>query len=241
MPRLESRSHLARLAGVSPAAITKAAKTRLAAACKGDRIDLDHPAVAAYLADKGRKLPPKAAKARTAAKPDRTPTKAAKKAPKRAPQPTTPRRAPAARPKKRVSEAIDTDALDPDSPEFIERYGHLTHAQLVRAFGTVRALRDVLDALKKREDIRGKRLENDEADGHLISRELVKTHVFAAIEGCHRRLLQDLPRTISRRNYAAANSGTPIEDSEEVTRELISSVLEPVMTAIAKVLRDKKP
>ncbi len=49
--RLISRSDLARLARVSPAAITKACKGQLSPACDGPRIDVEYPAVAKYLSD----------------------------------------------------------------------------------------------------------------------------------------------------------------------------------------------
>jgi hypothetical protein len=48
---LVTRSELARLAGVSKTAITKACRSgyQLAPACVGRQLDADHPAVAAYL------------------------------------------------------------------------------------------------------------------------------------------------------------------------------------------------
>ena len=53
MPRLVSRAELARIAKISAMAITKACRTKLADACTGQRVDLDHPSVLAYLASKG--------------------------------------------------------------------------------------------------------------------------------------------------------------------------------------------
>ncbi len=54
---LITRSRLARMAGVSRAAITKACRGPLAGAVVSDRVDLDHPAAADYIA---RKLAPSA-------------------------------------------------------------------------------------------------------------------------------------------------------------------------------------
>lgn len=48
--RLISRYNLAQLAGVSPAAVTRACSRALAPACVGQQVDLDHPAAAAYAA-----------------------------------------------------------------------------------------------------------------------------------------------------------------------------------------------
>jgi hypothetical protein len=46
---LVTRSELARRAGVSPTAITKACRRSLAGAVRGKKVDLDHPAVREYL------------------------------------------------------------------------------------------------------------------------------------------------------------------------------------------------
>lgn len=50
--KLLSRSEFATLAGVSPAAITKACKAALVPACSGSRIDAEHPAALKYVADR---------------------------------------------------------------------------------------------------------------------------------------------------------------------------------------------
>lgn len=78
--RLISRTDLARMAGVSQTAITKQCKRTLAAALVGDRIDLDHPAVQAYLAAHGRSdaAPPVTTKPTT--RTARAPTTGAKRA-----------------------------------------------------------------------------------------------------------------------------------------------------------------
>ena len=56
-PRLVTRAELARIAGVSPMAITKATRRKLEPALLGDHVHVDHPAVAAYLASRGLALP----------------------------------------------------------------------------------------------------------------------------------------------------------------------------------------
>lgn len=48
---LVSKSAFAEMAGVSPAAVTKAAKTRLAPALEGKRIDANHPEAISYVKD----------------------------------------------------------------------------------------------------------------------------------------------------------------------------------------------
>jgi hypothetical protein len=53
---LVTRAEVARRAGVSRAAVTKAARGALGAASVGRMIDVDHPAAAAYLSRRGREL-----------------------------------------------------------------------------------------------------------------------------------------------------------------------------------------
>ncbi len=58
MSLLLSRSEFARLAGVSPAAITKACRGPLSAASVGPRLDAAHPSAVEYLAQRDRVTSP---------------------------------------------------------------------------------------------------------------------------------------------------------------------------------------
>jgi hypothetical protein len=98
-------------------------------------------------------------------------------------------------------------------------------------------LKDWLFALKTIEEIRGKRLDNDENEGRLIPREKVRVHVFGAIEEANKRLLLDIPKNLARTLYAMAKSGNPVEEAEKTVREKISSVLRPVKDKSARALR----
>lgn len=230
MARLESRSEFARIAGVSPAAITKACKGPLAPACIGKRIDLDHAAVRAYLAIHGVALPDRA--------PTSAPLPSADPADHgvergRQPDPTT--RAPRRR-RRPTGRAVEPSDSPP--PDDVETFVDLTLRELTDRFGTETNFKDWLDARKKIADIREKDLKNDETEGRLIERELVRTHIFGSIEASHRRLLGDMPKTIARRLYALVKAGAPVEEAEAVIREVISSQLKPVKTTAARVLRD---
>lgn len=233
MTRPVSRSELARLAGVSPAAITKACKGQLRPACVGKRVDLDHPAAVQYLKAKGVSAP--------------APTDSLGPSKKRSPKPTRDRRTPEAQPdsdrapRSRSAEEIDDlvhRAADVDGDEDPEPFLDLTLAQIVERFGTKTGFKDWLNARKTIADIREKELKSDETEGRLIERELVKTHVFGAIDAGNRRLLGDSPKTIARRLYALAKSGAPLEEAETVVREIISKQLQPVKTTAARVLRN---
>ena len=211
MARLISRAELSRAAGVSDAAISKACKTTLSAACDGRRVDVDHPDVVAYLKGKGKRPPPVYRRVVEAPEP-----------------------APAARPRPAVAAPV---AVQPGSDDDLA-YLADTLQPLLERFGTQQAFRDFLVALKTVEEIRGKRLDNEETEGKLIERELVRVHVFGAIESANRQLLTDIPKTVTRTLYAYAKSGVPAETSEREVRDMLAKVLEPVKAKASKALRN---
>lgn len=212
-PQLMSRADLAKRAGVSRAAVTKACKGAgaLVDACVDDRVDVRHPAAKAYLEKHGAKAPvrPKdpqvEAQKRVAREPDA---------------------------------ALDSaDPMDADELDRAEPYASMTLTDLIDRFGSRRAFKDYLEALKKIEDIRKTRLDNDETEGELISRELVRVKVFGALEAGNRRLLMDLPKTAARMVYASVKSGASVEEVERTLRGLVSAQLKPIKTRAARELR----
>lgn len=213
MAREVSRAELAKLAGVSASAITKACKHQLRRACIGNRIDLDHEEVQRFLAAHGKSAP------------RAEPTPPADGRTRRSKTRSGDRQRPA---EAKPTEKIDVAAL-----------AELPLRELLRRFGTETRFRDWLASLKQIEDIREKRLRNDESVGRLIEREYVRKHVVQHIEAGNRRLLSDLPKTIAARVYAAAGGKAPIEDAERIVRELISSQLTPVAAATARALREE--
>lgn len=200
---------LARLAHVTPAAITKAARAELKDACVGKRIDLDHPATQEYLRKHGVD--------------------------------TTSPAKPAAEPQ------LEPTVARPPNADEVRTIGDMKLREVVQRFGgqgpgaegaALTRIGDWQARLKASEEIREKRLRNEEAEGKLIERELVRVHVFGMIDAGNRRLLSDAPRTIARRLYAMAKSGVPVEDAERVVRETISSQLQVVKTHAEQLLRD---
>jgi hypothetical protein len=219
--KLISRADLARMRGVSRAAVTQALRSKLAPALHGQLVDASHPVVKAWLgaADGAATASPKPAKA-----PPPTPTKPTRTAKNAAPQP------PAVRPELPPEEPAPSD-------DELDAFAELLRP-LVTRFGTSRAFALWLAAADKLEVIRERRLKNEEAEGKLISRDLVKTHVLGAVEAGNRRLLNDSPKTIARRIYAAAKAGEPVESAEQVVREIIESHLGPVKTTAVRLLRE---
>lgn len=228
------------MAGVSKQAISKRCKKDFGPAMVGDKIDLDHPLVATFLRDRGRKAPA----------PPRAPTKTRRVA---APDPTEPTgnrildiasgAAPTGfRPvltdeerETRLAEAIA--AFSPGSPEEVEHLGELLEP-LIERFGTDEGCKNYLIALREKENIRAKRLDNEETEGQSIPREFVVTHIISFLEEASKRLLGDLPKTLTRRLYSLAHTGSSHIEGEREAREAVSAHLEAVNKKIAKTIRD---
>src|SRR5688500_9822128 len=156
--RLVSRAEFARLAGVSRQAISKACGGPLRAACVGDRINIDHPAAAAYLSGKAGGSGGAALPVAT----DRAPTRAAKSAPKLPAAPTKPaardRKAKAKRPAPRPEPSIPPPPRVPARKDSeLEQLRELLRP-ITQRFGTAAAFKDWLAASKSIEEIQQKRL-----------------------------------------------------------------------------------
>jgi hypothetical protein len=233
MDRLITRAEFARRCDVSKAAITKACGKQLKAACVADRLDINHEAVRAYMASKGITLahatgaPTKAPKRR--AKPPPPPTQAAKRRDKPGTKPTAPRR--------KADDAPEPE-LELGSTEDLEALAAPLRQIVDSRFGTDEQFRRWLDALESIEKIIGQRLKNEETQGRLISRELVRTHVFGFIERVFRQLLGDAPKTIAARLEAVAKAGQPVEVMERTVHEIVSSQLKPLKATASRVLKN---
>jgi hypothetical protein len=250
--RVISRAEFARLARVSKPAITKWLGKH-PAACDGDRVRLDHPDVGAYLTSKGvapPAPPPAAVPAAGASAPaptkSRKPPKAAPAKPtasskgaKRQPAaPTTPPPPPESPPARKGRRHKDRAVPEPDEATgFVDELADRTLLQICEEFGTIRKFKDHLEAFEKRERALKYRLENEEAEGRLIAREVV-VRVIGAFDGAFRKLLGDGPKTISRRVYAMARSGQTNEEAEATVHEILSTILKSVKRAARDVIDD---
>ena len=204
--RLLSKADFATEAGVSRAAVTKAAKGLLLAAIVAGEIDIDHPDAIAYLKKK------QAAKTKT-----------------------PPKNKPAAKAATHGAATGETSHYSKDGP--IQLVLDLTIRELVEAFGTDKQFSTWIDARKVIEDIRYKQLRTAKEEGILIPRELVKLHIFGAIEAANVRLLSDTPKTLSERIFALAKAGGSKKEAEKIIKEIIGSQLKNVKTTATRVLK----
>lgn len=246
--RLVSRAELARLVGVSKPAITQHCDSaKLRAACHGTRVDLDHPLVAAYFAARGKELPPalpETPKPKSARRADVAPPSPQKPRPPALPAPPAEPKRGRGRPRAPTSEDPDEDVGHMRPPPGVvegssEDLKDLTELllPLVERFGTDTRFADWLSSLKDIELIREKRLKNGETEGGLISRELVKTFVFGAIEAANKRLLGDAAKTIASKVYNSTRAKGTLEEAQRLVRDEISKQLKPLKTTAARHLR----
>jgi hypothetical protein len=224
---------LAGMAGVSKQAISKRCKKDLAAAMVGGLVDLDHALVVAFLRDRGVKAPSA----------PRAPTRSAKASREASGAPTGAGdvRDFAIAPPTGYRPNLDADdpaaPFAPGSPEDLEYLGSLLEPLIAR-FGTDEGCKNYLIALREKENIRAKRLSNEETEGQSIPREFVVTHILSLLEETNKRLLGDMPKTLVRRLFAMAHSGATATDGEREAREAVSSHLDTVRQKIAKTIRD---
>lgn len=205
-----SRAELAKRRGVSSTAITKACRGPLKAACSGKRVNVAHPAVVEYLESAVGIGTPAGAKR------------------SELPPPVLP-----SRPHQDARRPVPNDhSIDADLEALTEML-----QPLLDRFGTTQAFKDYLNALKTMEEIRKHRLDNEVKEGSLIERELVRVHVFGAIEQANRKLLGELPKNLARTLYSKARSGIPVEESEADVRKQISELLAPMKVAASRNLR----
>lgn len=212
MDNLLKRSQLATLAGVSRAYVTKECRPGgfLHDAIVGNYIDVDHPQVNSWLIAKG-------VDELGASKP-----KAAKKSSKKTTKKT------AAKPKAkqpRASTAKPAGHDDSGSAQDAAAIADLTVRQIAQKFGGQAQFQNWLKSLHIIENIRERRLKNEEHEGSLIERTRVESALFSLIEEQNQKLLSDLPKTLARTIRDQAISGAPVEQSEREVRDAVGKAL----------------
>jgi len=244
-----SRSELARLAGVSPAAITKLSRGSLADAVTEDgRIDLDADCVAEYLRKKG--IDPTAPenlafsrRRKLTAVPDPEPDL------DEDPDDSDDDSDDDSEDDSGDDEEPDDD--DEDDGQVVKRrqvagppdvtfeeIADLTVREVVDRFGTSSSLVDYTQALKIIEQTRWQRIKNEREEGRLIPKEYVKAHVLSVIDGAFRGLLIDAPKTLARRLYGAARADVTIEEGEQIAKDINGSHIRNVKDRCRKALKD---
>lgn len=126
---------------------------------------------------------------------------------------------------------------DDGTPGSISSLSALTLGEIARRFGGEEEFSAWLKDAKLVEDIRERRLKNEETEGSLISRTLVVSALLGLIEEQNQRLLSELPKTLARTLHAHAAAGIPLEQSEREIRQTLGKTLENTKSKVTRRLK----
>lgn len=281
--KLITRAQFAELAGVSGAAVTKAAGASLKAATSGKFIDAAHPDALAYIEKQDRdKTPPAATgldplyeqaleacqsannwtiahlvrtqkigkvrarklqamlaatEVKDTAPPDmiRDGARIVKMLKDAQPEKTPHVRGTAARKERRKAESDETAE---EVPENIAEYADMTLRQIIQKFGTDVRFVDWLKAVKAIEDIQEKRLKNEQTQGNLVNRDLIRVGIIEPLNTAHVKMMTDGAKAISVRVPAMAAAGEETVDIERYISGVISSFIKPVAAKVERVIKN---
>lgn len=217
--RYKPRSEFAVMCGVSRAAISKATtKGKLQDAFDGTNIDLAHPeARAYYLAKTGDELPDK----RSYAQHTRG-VKAGKESRMRGHAPIPP---------------SEQTVPGIEAAEQIDQFLDMSLRDIIDKFGTATRFIDWLKAVKEIENIREKRLKNDERESKMVPRPLMDL-VVGAFERCFSLQLNDASKTIAARLYSYAKAGRTVEDATQLVEDQIGAPIKDAKRKIGQAIED---
>ena len=229
-----SKADLARRAGRSRSTVSGLCSGRLAPAMlPGGRVDAGHPAVVEW-ASQVVGIDPAVLTGTIASQPKpapkaKAPPEASANAPKKA--------GPSAREQSRPSQPRPEPKIAPAAGLDAEELLDLTLREVTDRYGSIQGFEDAVDIRKKLAEIVKLETKNEQIDGRLISRELVRTHVVGLIDEVCRRLLRNAAATIAARIAPGIRSGDSIEETTELVRELLSAELGTVRRRSAAALR----
>jgi len=202
MTRLVKKSALARMAGVSRMAVSKAAAGPLNDATHGtgraQQVDIEHPLVVEWLAGKGVHVPVKAL-------PD-TPVE------KIGPAPPPGGLIPGAQ----SAGGYDLSALE-----------DLTVREVCMRYGSVDGFKRFIDSMKGIAEFKYRELRMQQQRGELVDRTLVRAVVFSTLNLAFQRLVSDIPDALGHQVIAIVEAG-----GEDVLAEVQGAVREANSRAI---------
>lgn len=89
---------------------------------------------------------------------------------------------------------------------------------------------------KRRGEVRRIDLANARADGSLIPREFVTTHIVGGWDASNRRILTDATRTLVTKLFSMSSAGATLEAGEAEAREILSSHMSLGLDAARKAI-----
>lgn len=164
---------------------------------RGDKIDVDHPKVKAFLESQQRKADRRTITSRRAQEEDFDDG---------------------------IPDGMPSAGASPSFADS-ELMQHLTVAEIANRFGGLTMFTEYVKTYNVLQDARKKELANLKTDGTLVSRDLVRAAVLTHVDRLHRRLLTDFAESITRLIYGHCNAGDALEVAKSTVRESIGHVL----------------
>lgn len=267
LKKLVTRAKIAKMAGVSPAAVTKACRASLLPAVIDNRIDASHPCVISYIKkqteqqtedpvyneavkvciDSGEftgkhlrkifKIGSTRAKKIIGLMKLNGIYKGSTSAKK-----LEKKKGAKLKTVTKKTESKKNNPLKEDEilliPENIAEFIKWPLGELVEKFGTDIAFLDWLRATQTIENINEKRLKNAVVRGELVSRDLVKSSILNPVNSAHIKLLTDGSKTIARRVMAMTGAGKDIVIIEKYVKDQITSFLRPIKAKVKRLIND---
>lgn len=109
-------------------------------------------------------------------------------------------------------------------------------ADILEQWGSIVGVQDWLTIRRTAADIVRLEARNRKELGELIDRELVKTHVFGAIDGILKRFLTDTPRTLSHQMASMAKAGATVGEMETAIAKSFARDLEDIRDRAVRTL-----
>ena len=225
--RLYPAARIAEACGISRQGLNKFCREKCPDSRVGNKIDINHPIVRAYMdsknADASKNLRPAE---------ERTNPQASTPVSQRETKLSNSRRG-----KKNDSTVKKITAVENKTAEEIDisDHGDLTLNELVAYFGTDESYRGWLAAKKTQIEIVEREIKVDEKTGEVVKRDLMKKGVFGFLEEMNSRLLVDSAVTIATKVFAHCESGDTIEEAIKTVRSEISK---PIQNAKAQIIRN---
>lgn len=123
-------------------------------------------------------------------------------------------------------------------PDNIAEYADMTIRQIVEKFGTDTRFVDWLKAVKAIEDIQEKRLKNEQTQGNLVQRDLIRVGIIEPLNTAHVKMMTDGAKAISVRVPAMAAAGATVSEMEHYISDQISSYIRPVAAKVERVIKN---
>lgn len=138
--------------------------------------------------------------------------------------------------------AVRGSQLDPSDPAFetwLTEPQRGPDASAVGAPAAAPTKAEMLELSRRKRAAEAEKLElaNAQTRGALIARELVRTHVFGALEATNKRLLGDAAKAIASKVFNATRAKGTLEDAVRLVREEISKQLRTTKDRVTRVLR----